>query len=124
MNNPTEPGVYTTIFKDGSIVLYNEWLTFENPELNKWYFNETERGGVIHWFKPECKYNHRKYYKIPDFILRDFIKGTMHAEACYLEFGNIAFDKALNSFLEREHFKNFDEAAQRELDIYWKDYKI
>jgi len=124
MDNPTEHGVYTTIFRDGSIILYNEWLTFENPKLNKWYFNESCHGGIIHWFKPEENYTKHTEYKIPDFVMRDLIKGLMISEACYLEMGIENYEKALDNYLEREYFKNLEEAIDKELQTYWKDYEL
>lgn len=124
MDNPTEAGVYTTIFRDGSIILYNEWLTFENPELNKWYFNENCRGGIIHWFKPEEKYIRYTEYKIPYFVMRDLIKGLMISEACYLEMGVENYTKALDNYLGREYSKSLEEAINKELQTYWKDYEI
>lgn len=106
LENPTEPGFYTTIFKDGSIIHYNEWINIDTPYHpgGKWYWNEDLRGGVIHWFKPQEEYIQHKWYKLPDWELRDLIKESLR--------------------FEYVNHERLNEIAQKYLDTYYKGYEI
>lgn len=123
MINPTKPGTYTTIFKDGSIVLYNQWLTFDNPNLNKWYFNEEYRGGVIHWFKPEENYQITKYYKVPRHILYELVETELFHEAYFQYFDLMELQAASYKYCE-ENQASFEDLTERYIEKYFKDYEI
>ena len=114
MNNPIKPGIYTTIFKDGSIILYNQWL----DDRNKWYWNEDYRGGVIHWFKPEENYDRHKYYKLPETVLYDFMLADVINQA-YSEFLPIEYsEKAIESFLQKQHVDKLEDILAIEMRGY------
>lgn len=119
MNNPTEPGFYTTIFKDGSIIHYNEWMMFDDGH-GKWYWNSTANGGIIHWFKPSEDYQFHNFYKIPDWELREILNLALKYEA--LNFYNLVNKNALDSYLIKEGFPSYEEFVDNELDTYYKGY--
>ena len=74
MNNPKVEGNYTTIFKDGSVVLENYWIIFPDGH-GKWYWDEDIRGGVVAWSNiPEGGYIRHPFYKLPDWEMDDIIR--------------------------------------------------
>ena len=123
MLNPTKPGIYTTIFKDGNIILYNEWLTFDNPDLNKWYFNETYHGGIIHWFKPEEEYKPETYYKLPQHVLYDLVCASLTNDAYYQYFDTNELLAACSKY-NQENGAGLKDLVEREIEHYYKEYEI
>jgi len=122
MNNPTEEGIYTTIFKDGTIIHYNYWMMFEDGK-GKWYWNSTVSGGVIHWFKPEENYEMHTYYRLPDWELRELIEQAKRAEAYETYADDI--DKILQAFLIEQGFSTYEDMANYEMNAgYYKGYEI
>jgi len=122
MNNPTEEGIYTTIFKDGTIIHYNYWMILEDGK-GKWYWNSTISGGVIHWFKPEENYIMHKNYKLPDCELRALIERAKHAEA-YEMYGNDV-NKILQAFLMKQGFSTYEDMANYEMNAgYYRAYEV
>lgn len=122
MNNPTEEGIYTTIFKDGTIIHYNYWMMFENGK-GKWYWDSTVNGGVIHWFKPEEDYIIHKNYKLPDWELREILAASFKYEAIKEFCPNR--EEIFKSYLADNNLKNFEEMADKEMDAgYYKGYEI
>ena len=121
MQDPKETGNYTTIFKDGTIILSNYWMQFPDG-YGKWYWNEDIRGGVIHWFKPEEEYETHTYYKLPDWELRELVEQAKRAEAyeMYVDDTN----KILNAYLMKKGFSTYTNMADYEIDLYYKRYKI
>lgn len=121
MENPKAEGNYTTIFKDGTIILSNYWMQF--PDGNgKWYWNEDIRGGVIHWFKPEEEYETHLYYKLPDWELRELIEQAKRAEAYEMYADDVS--KMLLAYLMKQGFSTYANMADFEIDTYYKRYKI
>lgn len=124
MDNPVKEGTYTTIFADGSIILYNQWMMFDNPSLNKWYFNELPRGGVIHWFEPpEDKYKEHKWYKLPDWEVRELLKNALKYEAV----DTYASDTELiGNAIDRytAHYGAINSMVEQELEKYYKGYEV
>ena len=119
MVNPTKDGFYTTIFKDGSIIHYNQWMTFEDGH-GKWYWNSTANGGVIHWFEPEEKYEFHDFYKLPDWELKELLISGLKYEA--LSYYKLVNKDALDAFLIAEGFPNYEDFAKNELNTYYKGY--
>jgi hypothetical protein len=123
MINPTKPGVYTTIFKDGSIILYNEWMMFDNPNLNKWYFNESYHGGIIHWFKPEEEYKPETYYKLPRHVLYDLVCASITNDAYYQYFDTNELLAACSKY-NQENSAGLKDLVELEIEHYYKGYEI
>lgn len=124
MDNPTKEGCYTTIFKDGSIIHKNYWMMWEDkPFLNKWYFNEYDRGGIIHWFKPEEEYSFHKWYKLPDSELRDLLEEALRWEALdSFLYTDEDFNAAYKKYTE--HYGSFENMVDQEIEKYYKGYEI
>ena len=121
MENPIKEGNYTTIFKDGSIVLENPWLIKADGK-GKWYWDEDIRGGVIHWFKPTVKYEEHKYYKLPDWELEELI---IHAEQyCAMEQFHAVDKKFLDAYLMTQGFPSYKAMAKQQMKTYYDGYKI
>lgn len=124
MDNPIEAGTYTTIFKDGSIIHHNQWLVFpDSPQLNKWYFNEEYRGGVIHWFKPDGDYKFHKSYTFSDWELRELVSNVILAEACYDYFDYNDYKKAVDNYCA-ENKMTFNEAVSQYIEKYYKQFEV
>lgn len=122
MNNPTEEGTYTTIFKDGTIIHYNYWMILDDGK-GKWYWDSTVSGGVIHWFKPEENYIMHKNYKLPDWELRALIERAKHAEA-YEKYVDDA-SKILQAFLMEQGFNTYEDMANYEMNAgYYRAYEV
>lgn len=119
MNNPTKAGLYTTIFKDGSIIHYNEWMMFDDGH-GKWYWNSTANGGVIHWFKPSEDYQFHDFYKIPDWELKELLISGLKYEA--MNYFKLINKDALNAYLIEEGYPSYEAFAQDELNTYFKGY--
>ncbi len=122
MQNPEVEGNYTTIFKDGSIILNNYWMIFPDDGHGKWYWNEDIRGGVIHWFKPEEEYETHLYYKLPDWELRELVEQAKRAEAYEMYADDVS--KMLRAYLMKQGFSTYANMADFEIDTYYKKYKI
>ena len=120
MDNPTVEGNYTTIFKDGSIILENPWLILPDGH-GKWYWNEELRGGVIHWFKPEEPYEVHYWYKLPDWELIDLVKANLKYEALANYLGIEKCSSIYNEYINTEH-KTISELVKEELKNY-EEYK-
>ena len=121
MENPKAEGNYTTIFKDGTIILSNYWMQFPDGH-GKWYWNEDIRGGVIHWFKPEEEYETHSYYKLPDWELRELVEQAKRAEAYEMYADDVS--KILRAYLMKQGFSTYKNMADSEMDTYYKRYKI
>ena len=120
MSNPTKAGLYTTIFKDGTIIHYNEWIVLENGK-GKWYWDNTILGGVLYWFEPKEKYEFHNFFKLPDWELREILDSALKYEA--LNFYNLVDKQALDSYLIEEGFASYDDFVENELKTYYEGYR-
>lgn len=127
MTNPTKEANYTTIFADGSVILENPWLI--RPDgTGKWYWNEEPRGGVVAWNEiPEGGYKYHKYYKLPDWELRDLVIQSLTLEA--LSEAGIDnwewYNQAIKDYCDYFHVNSIEELAERDLtEAYYKGYEI
>lgn len=121
MKNPTIEKNYTTIFADGSIIYENPWLIFPDG-TGKWYWNEESRGGVIAWNEiPKGGYKYHKWYRIPDWELRELIMDAEKYAA--VEIFNGVNETYLNLYLTEQGLDSYESLADAYLDSYYKDYK-
>lgn len=119
MDNPMIEGNYTTIFKDGSIILENPWLMFPDGH-GKWYWNEYARGGVIHWFKPEEPYKVHCQYELPDWELIDLVEASIKY-AILTDHINLETRMSLfNDYLKNTKYNDISEVINDELKYYEK----
>ena len=127
MENPTKGGHYTTVFRDGSIIHENVWMTFEDGS-GKWYWNEVDRGGIVNWFPvPNGGYRFHSWYKIPDWQLKELIVDQMRLEA--LEDGGVLYwedyNNAIDSYCSHYYADSIEELAENEMnDGYYAGYKL
>ena len=121
MENPKEEKLYTTIFADGSVILQNYWMQFPDG-TGKWYWNEEIRGGVVAWTEiPEGGYKTHKWYRLPDWELRDLIIEAEQFHA--FEKFNGLDDRILNAYLIDKGFASFESIADEELRSYYNGYE-
>lgn len=127
MNNPTKEGNYTTIFRDGSVILENPWLI--RPDGNgKWYWNEECRGGVIAWNEiPEGGYNRHKWYKLSEDDLYDLIYSDLTISAL-MDAGienEPIYDWAIKIFCNTHNVDTITALVEREMNTgYYSGYEI
>lgn len=126
MENPKKPRNYTTIFRDGSVINENPWLILPDGH-GKWYWDEEMRGGVVAWTEiPEGGYKYHKFYRLPDWELRELL-GAQHlisaldnADAYDLK----RYNKAISDYLDSLNCESFAEVVQNDLDTYYAGYEV
>ena len=123
MIEPTEEGRYTTVFKDGSIVHENYWFYTADDHEGKWYWNESIRGGVIHWFKPEVEYELHSWYHLPDWELQELVMAEKKYEAYEKYFNKEDTNKAELEYLINNNFYSYQAFADYEIKNYYSGYK-
>lgn len=122
MENPKVAKNYTTIFRDGSVIHENPWLMFPDGH-GKWYWDEEVRSGVVAWTEiPEGGYKYHKFYRLPDWELRELVEQAKRAEAYEMYADDIS--KILNAYLMKQGFSTYVNMADFEIDTYYKRYKI
>lgn len=119
MEMPKESGLYTTIFKDGSIIHYNAWIMFDDGH-GKWYWDSVANGGVVHWFKPEEDYKFHDFYKLPDWELKELLIINLKYEA--LNYFKLVDKNAVDAYLIEEGYSSYEAFAENELNTYFKGY--
>ena len=125
MENPTKQGNYTTIFRDGSVILENPWLIMQSGK-GKWYWDEECRGGVIAWNEiPEGGYKPHKWYKLPEEELRELVLASLTLGA--LEDAGVDnwkyYDQAIKDYCSHYYAKSIKELADSEINCgYYSGY--
>lgn len=126
MNNPTKEGMYTTIFADGSVILDNLWLMFQDGH-GKWYWNETCRGGVVAWNEiPEGGYKLHKWYQLPEEELKELLEAQHLVNALdktgAYNYG--IYNQAVRYYLDSINCETFQDAIRNDLNTYYSGYII
>lgn len=125
MENPKVAKNYTTIFRDGSVIHENPWFIFPDGH-GKWYWNEEVRGGVVAWTEiPEGGYKYHKFYRLPDWELRELLEAQHLINALDKAdaYDFKMYNKAISDYLNGLNCKSFAEAIQNDLNTYYAGYE-
>ena len=122
MKNPTKQKNYTTIFADGQVILENPWIIDSNGR-GKWYWDGTAHGGIVAWNEiPEGGYKPQRFYKLPEWELRDLIKQAFCYESL-LRYNEVNIE-CIKTYLQELGYNSLNDVATHELNAYYYGYKI